>query len=149
ERSMNGFNYNTVASITSRNSQVETNYTHSDPVGSSNAEYYYRLKMIDIDGGYKYSPVVFIRVVSKNNFSILGSFFQDFVVLKYTVAQDQKISLRVFNSAGALLRKEEYAVTAGSGIYTLYGLTNYTPGMYLLKLESGGEIQTFKVIKNK
>ncbi len=147
ERSTDGVNYQKVATIAARNSQVESTYGHTDPVGLNNAEYYYRLKIVEDDGSFSYSFVVFIRVVGKNTFTVLGNPVQDFVVLKYTLAGNQKISIAIFNSAGALLEKEEYAATAGTGMYTLYGLANYPAGMYLLKLESGNDHQSFKLIK--
>jgi hypothetical protein len=148
ERSTDGIHYQKVATIIAQNSQSEKTYNHHDPVGLNNAEYYYRLKMIDLDRNYVYSAVVFIRAVNKNNFSVLGNPFHDYVVLNYTIARDQGINIRFYNSAGAFLKEENYAATSGSGYYTLYGLAGYPTGMYLLKLESGGYQQTFKLIKN-
>lgn len=147
QRSADGIHYQTIKTTAPRNTTSETTYTHNDPVNSSNAEYYYRLKIIDTDGSFEYSAVVFIRVVVKDNFLITGNPFHDFTSLKYTIAKDQTISVNYFNSAGAFLRKEDYNATAGTGIYTLYGLANYPPGMYLLKLQSGNQSETFKVIK--
>jgi len=86
-------------------------------------------------------------VVAKNNFSVVGNPFNDFITLKYTIAKDQKIHVRIFSSTGAFVRKEEYNATAGTGFYTLYGLANYPSGAYLVKVESGNDIQTFKVLK--
>lgn len=148
ERSIDGVNYQRVARITPRNSQIETTYNHSDVVGPNNAEYYYRLKIVEDDGTYTYSVIVFIRVVAKNNYSVLGNPFHDYISLKYIIARDQKININLFNSAGALVRKEEYAATAGTGVYTLNGFTSMPSGTYLLKIESGIDRQTIKLIKN-
>lgn len=147
QRSSDGMHYQTIKTLPPRNVTYETTYNYNDPISSSNAEYYYRLKIIDTDGSFEYSAVVFIRVVVKDNFSITGNPFHDFTTLKYTLAKDQTISISYFNSAGAFLKKENYNATAGTGIYTLYGLANYPPGMYLLKLQSGSQAETFKVIK--
>jgi hypothetical protein len=147
ERSTDGIHYNSIANVAAHNSPIETTYNHSDPVGTTNAEYFYRLKIWENDGSYTYSSVIFIRVVAKNSFSIVGNPFQEYVVLKYTIARDQKINLSYFNSAGALLKQESYSATAGTGVYTLYGLSQYPPGMYLMKLESDNTIQSFKLIK--
>ncbi len=147
QRSTDGVHYQTVKTVTPFNSPIERTYNCDDPVNPVNAEYYYRLKIIDQDGTYEYSAIVFIRVVVKNTFSVIGSPFRDFVTLQYTVANYQPVSIRYFNSAGAFVRKEDYNLTAGTGIYTLWGLANYPAGMYFLKIESGGQSQTFKVIK--
>ncbi|MEI2740410.1 MAG: T9SS type A sorting domain-containing protein [Chitinophagaceae bacterium] len=148
ERSSDGNIYHTIATVSSGNSQTEITYTHNDFVGTANAEYYYRLKIIEVDGNYSYSTVVFIRVIGKNTFAILGNPVQDFVVLKYTIDRDQRIDMSIYNVNGALLKKQSYSATTGSGIYTLYGLADYPSGMYLIKIESGSYRQTFKVTKN-
>jgi hypothetical protein len=148
ERSTDGVRYQRVASINAQNSQFEKTYNHSDPVGTNNAEYYYRLKIIDADGSYVYSAVVFIRTISRNDFTVVGNPFRTYVTLKYTIANDQKIYISYFSSGGSLLRKDEFAATAGTGYYTLYGLAGYPPGMYIMKLDSGNDHLNFKLIKN-
>jgi hypothetical protein len=147
ERSNDGIHYQTVTKITPRNSQAQTTYNYNDAVSTANAEYYYRLKINNDNGTYSYSAVIFIRVVSKNKFAVIGNPFSDYILLQYTLAKDQKIKADLFNSTGALLRKEVYAATAGNGSYTINGLGNYPPGVYLLKIESGNQQQTFKIVK--
>jgi hypothetical protein len=147
ERSNDGIHYTTVAKIAPRNSQVQTTYNYNDAVSAANAEYYYRLKINNDNGTYSYSAVIFIRVVSKNKFAVVGNPFTDYVLLQYTLAKDQKIKADLFSSTGALLRKEEYMATAGNGSYTLNGLGSYPSGVYYLKIESGTERQTFRLVK--
>lgn len=148
ERSTDGISYQRIATVAAHNNQIETNYAYDDVVGSVNAEYYYRLKIAEADGSFTYSAVVFLRVVGKSNFSVEGNPFRDFVALRYTIATDQPLYVSYFNSAGALIRRENYFATAGTGLYTLYGLANYPAGMYLLKIDCGNDHRTFKVIKN-
>jgi len=147
QRSIDGVNYQVVKTVASRNSQGETTYRHNDPVSAANAEYYYRLKMIDMDGSYTYSAVVFIRVVLKDNFSVLGNPFHDFITLKYTIENAQKMSIGLFSVNGTLLKKQDFNATAGTGIFTLYGLANHPAGTYLLRLNSQNEVKTFRVLK--
>lgn len=148
ERSTDGINYQRIATIAGRNNPGETSYNYDDVVGLANAEYYYRLKIAEQDGSYSYSAVLFLRVVGKNNFSVEGNPFRDFVGLRYTIGRDLPLQVSYLNSAGALLRSEKYNATAGTGLYTLYGLANYPAGMYLLKVDAGGEQRTFKIIKH-
>jgi len=147
QRSSDGLNYQAVRTVASRNSQSETTYRYNDPVSSVNAEYYYRLKMIDIDGSYTYSAVVFIRKILKNDFSVLGNPFHDVIILKYSIEKAQQMSIGLYSTTGALLKKEHFNATAGTGIFTLYGLANHPAGTYLLKLDSQNEVKTFRVLK--
>ncbi|MBL0152147.1 MAG: T9SS type A sorting domain-containing protein [Chitinophagaceae bacterium] len=148
ERSADARNYNVIKSVTLRNSQVQTNYQFSDLVNPAQSEYYYRLKIIEDDGTYSYSVVVFIRIPGKTNFSVTGNLVHDYVLLNYNLSNNQQMVIRLFNSSGALLRKNEYAGQAGSGVYTIYGLQNYPPGVYLMTVESGAVKKTFKLVRN-
>lgn len=146
ERSIDGSSFARVATVTAQNQNTETTYTHND--NTALFETYYRLKIIDIDGSFTYSSIVFIRkTTAKNEFSVLGNPFGSEIVLQYKLSRDQKISVQLINAAGSLLRKEEYAATAGTGIYTIGGFQYLTPGMYLLRVDSGNDRQTIKLMK--
>lgn len=147
QRSSDGMNYQTIATVSSRNSSTQTTYSYNDHIGAVNAEYYYRLKVVNNDGSFTYSAVVFIRAVSKSSFSVAGNLFTDYVVLKYTIAKDETITLSFFNTGGALVRREQHKATAGTGIYTLYGLAGQPSGTYLLHVAAGELKQTFKLVK--
>ncbi len=147
ERSTDGISYQRVATRQAANSTTTITYTHQDPVGTGVSEYYYRLKMIDLDGSFTYSSVVFIRTASRTKISVLNNPFRDMIVLQYNTARDQKISVAMYNSGGAMVRRQDYNATAGSGAYTLFGFDNMPSGMYYLKAECGDFTQTFKLVK--
>ena len=78
----------------------------------------------------------------------MGNPFQNEIVLKYKIPTDKKVYVQLFNMSGSLIRKEEYLATAGTGVYTLSGFQQLNTGTYLLKVESGGDIQTIKLVRN-
>jgi len=107
ERSTDGAAFVKVATISAQNQTIETNYTHND--NTSLFETYYRLKIIDIDGSYTYSSVVFIRkTAGKNEFAVMGNPFTDQIILRYKLIQNQNIAAQLFNAAGALIKKENF-----------------------------------------
>ncbi|MBK9464161.1 MAG: T9SS type A sorting domain-containing protein [Chitinophagaceae bacterium] len=147
ERSTNGTEYMRVGTISSRNQTTQTVYSYND--NTTLFESYYRLKIINLDGSYTYSSIVFIRrPFGKAEFSVLGNPFQDNIILKYKLPKDQKIVANLFNSSGVLIKREDYAATAGEGVYTLTGLGSIPAGSYFLKIESGNDRQTIKLIRN-
>jgi hypothetical protein len=147
ERSSTGSSYIKIATINSRNQTSQSTYSYNDLTPPF--EGYYRLKMIDLDGTFTYSSVVFLRRESgKTTFNVLGNPFRDLITIRYQLPQAQRLSIKLYNSAGALMRKEDYSATAGIGMYTLYGFEKLVPGMYLLKIEAGKEQQTIKLLKN-
>lgn len=147
ERSIDGSVFTRVATVAAQNQNTETIYNHND--NTSLFESYYRLKIINIDGSFTYSSIVFIRKIAvKSEFGVLGNPFDNQIVLQYKMAKDQKINIHLFNTAGALIRRESYAATAGTGIYTIGGFKQLNSGIYFLKVESGGEAKTIQLIKN-
>lgn len=146
ERSSDGTNYSRITTVQARNQTVQIAYGYNDL--TMPFESYYRLKMVDRDGTYKYSSVVFLRrPVGKAEFSVMGNPFRSNIVLKYKLSADQKINVNLFNSAGALIRREQYAATAGIGVYTMNGFENLSGGIYFLKVESGDVKQTIRLVK--
>ena len=148
EKSSNGFQFQKIANITARNSPIQTTYSFNDVISSSaSSENYYRLKIVDIDGSYTYSSVIFIKVVAKNKFTIQGNPFNDNIILQYSLTQNQKLTISLFNAAGALLRRDELTATSGSGAYAIHGLDKYSDGIYLLRIDNGNNNQVFKLVK--
>lgn len=146
ERSLDGSLFTKVATVSAQNQTSEITYSHND--NTTLFEAYYRLKIIDIDGSYKYSSIIFIRKsVGKNEFNVLGNPFENEIVLRYKLIRSQKISVQLVNASGAIIRKEEYAGSAGTGLYTIGGFQYLTPGMYLLRVECGNESKSFKLLK--
>lgn len=147
ERSADGFNFLRVASKQSVGSMTVVNYSHADPVGAGASEFYYRLKVVDADGSYIYSAIVFIRTTSKTKISVQNNPFRNVIQLQYNLESDQRITASLFNTVGALLRRREFNAVAGSGVYSIYDAENYPAGLYFLKVESGGFSHTFKLVK--
>ncbi|HMU47246.1 MAG TPA: T9SS type A sorting domain-containing protein [Chitinophagaceae bacterium] len=146
ERSTDGSSFARIGTVTARNSSVETSYIHNDY--TTLFETYYRLKIIDNDGASKYSTIVFIRKKGlKSEFSVLGNPFAKEIVLKYKLSDSQKISVQLINESGALIRKEEYTATAGTGFYTIGGFEKMASGVYLLNIVSGTDHQVIKLLK--
>lgn len=146
ERGTDGAVFTKVSSTPARNEVNQTTYSYNDQ--TSLFESYYRLKIINTDGSFTYSSIVFIRKNGgKNEFIVLGNPFTDNLIFQYKIAQAQKLNIRLFNAAGSLMRREEYAATAGTGTYTIAGLNNLTPGIYALKIETANDKQVIRVLK--
>lgn len=146
ERSASGSSFDKVATVQARDSHNETTYEHTD--NTQLFESYYRLKMVDRDGSFKYSSVIFIRKDNGvNTFAVAGNPFTDNIVLKYTLSRDKKINVQLLNSAGATVKSTSYAVTAGQGNYTIHDLGNYPAGMYILNILYDDKKTSIKLVK--
>jgi photosystem II stability/assembly factor-like uncharacterized protein len=148
QKSSNGIHYSAVASMPGRNSTAQTTYTYHDWIGNGSSENFYRLKMVNADGSFTYSTVIFIRTASQTQFSVLNNPFRDQIILQYNSARDKTIRIRLLNASGALVRRIQYRITAGTGAYTLYGMNALIAGMYILEIETDDFRETIKLFKN-
>ena len=55
--------------------------------------------------------------------------------------------MHLYNAAGALLKKQEYQLTAGSGIYSMEAVGLLPAGIYHLRARCGDYQQSFKLVK--
>lgn len=138
EQSGNGIDFNSIGSVKARgNSDQTSHYQFTDPQ-SLNGTTYYRLKLIDLDGSFRYSTVLSnnvtdraIQVVPNPNngsFEITG------------LRGNNKLELTDLQGK-TLLEKE----TAGESCS--FNLEQI-PGIYILRISNGSGSQQIKVLVN-
>lgn len=138
ERSLNGERFQAVDNVPATGSRdSETGYTYTDqhPVTGDN---FYRLKMVDLDGTFGYSPVVSATVEASNLH--LGAFpnpTAGMVRLSSQIAPGTSMTLR--DGFGRQL----WTGKAGSGI----DLGPYPTGVYLLEAVIDGERTIERIVK--
>ncbi|OGU65020.1 MAG: hypothetical protein A2440_09240 [Stygiobacter sp. RIFOXYC2_FULL_38_25] len=130
------------------NSNSPKTYSFVDePTGGN--EFTYRLKQIDFDGTFEYSPEVNVRFSDNRNFKLVQNFpnpFNPETVIKFELPQASFVKLRVYNTLGEevgnLINEKKDA-----GIYSVDFNAKHLPsGVYLYRLETNGYTQTKKMI---
>jgi hypothetical protein len=133
EHSNNGAVFKEIGQIIgNRNSIVTSSYTftHAQPQKGLN---YYRLKQIDLDNSFTYSPIQ-TAVIKVNTFQIQPSLVTD--ELKIQVDNNEVVTLKIYNGIAQLLKT---IITTQN--YSL-NVSSYATGMYVIK-SSSGEIHKF------
>ena len=126
--------------------------TYSFSYGQPDGKGYYRLKMVDIDGRYTYSPMLNIL----NNCGKAVNGLQ--VYPNPSAGNNQFISvqqvdagmfyLRLFDINGHLLNYTKKEINAGNTIISMPQLNTLQRGTYILSAQfADGEIQNMKVIE--
>jgi len=121
------------------NSNSTLHYSYLDE-NLTARRYYYRLKQIDIDKRFEYSPIVSAVIEGNNDFVLEQNYpnpFRNETVIKFTLPQRAKVNLSLFDMNGRLVRvllnesKESgtHAITFHPG--TLPG------GLYYYTLKTG------------
>jgi len=140
ERSIEGEeeNFNLIGQVSAQGfSQSVQNYQHSDETATAGLNYY-RLKMVDLDGTYAYSPVVSATAEVQN--VRLGAYpnpTQAIVQFSNNVAQETALLLR--DGFGRQL----WSGKAADGL----DLSSYPSGVYLLEGVIDGKRTIERVVK--
>lgn len=139
ERSANGNNYNSIGLVFAFNNSQKNNYTLTDlqPLPGLNL---YRLKMLDRDGSFRYSPI------RKINFSSHGNditvYPNPVVDGKIFIASSEDITSAIlYDAAGKLIRS--FVLQGRSNELDLKGIAT---GTYQLKINSDKSVHTEKIL---
>lgn len=129
ERSTDGNNFQKIATIRANNS-----FTYKYEDGASNAgSYYYRLKIIDNDGTYKYSDIIYLKRVSKSEPRVMNNPFQNDIRIQFSITQSSKGQINLYNAEGQLVRKESVYMTSGQFTHSMNNLSALPAGTYFVE----------------
>lgn len=148
QRSTNGKDFEVIGSVTATGS---SRYNYTDDISSVPAQiYYYRLKMVDKDGGYKFSAVVKLVVNNKGNFvEVNPNPFSDKVNVNIQSLIQDNAQIVVSDISGRQLFRKTIVLSAGSNAFELKELAGYNKGVYLMNIATSVQRQTIKLVKGK
>lgn len=132
----------------SNNSSLHTSYSFIDSLSLPGINQY-RLKMVDIDGKFEYSPVVKLQYDLQEALTsrIYPNPFIDKIQLDLAMKQDQVIHVMLLDQHGHAVLKENHRCFRGSNIITLHRLNRLPAGMYLLQIVTDKETLSQKLFK--
>lgn len=148
QRSSDGVNFAKVGTVAGAGNSSTTNlYSYTDAAPAATI-LYYRLKINDINGTYKYSSIIKITAAtSGNDISILKNPVQtDNIQLNITSTVAKTVTCFIINNTGSIVSYK--TVAASKGVTAVSISTHLTAGTYLLKAVSSSGVQTIKFVKN-
>jgi len=140
-------NITTVEAQGNSNSIVYYTYTddnmHVANNGSEN-NVYYRLRMVDQDGSFTYSPLRSIRTSGNSlvEFTLYPNPTQGSITIESSIANIDSGLIQVYNMNGQLIHEQSL-----NSFSTKLDLSKLVEGNYILKVENDIEVQTFIVQK--
>ena len=121
------------------NSNSTLHYSYLDD-NLSARRYYYRLKQIDIDKRFEYSPIVSAVIDGNNDFVLEQNYpnpFRNESVIKFTLPQRAKVNLSLFDMNGRLVRVLlNESKESGTHAFTFHS-GSLTSGLYYYTLKTG------------
>jgi hypothetical protein len=146
ERSSKGNHFSRIGTVKAAgNSITRMNYHFADPspVTGNN---YYRLKQIDADGGFKYSPIVQVSIAERNQLKLqVNPVHSQVKVVLLSETKDQ-LQLVITDAAGSSLIKKTVVVQAGTNEIAI-PVSGIRTGFYYLHAKSQTLNEVLKFFK--
>ncbi len=153
ERSYNGTDFSKIVSLPVAIAPVGNNYTfHDANAFANNTEIlYYRLKPVDKDGKFNYSPVVSVRTIKKGSQFGIDHFINPVSTnLQFNInsLKAQLLQIRILGMDGKLMLSKNSPVTVGISKIQIPETASLLPGIYLLEvIADNGQREKMKIIK--
>ena len=150
ERSTNGQQFTTLGKVIARGTTaLNTLYTYNDDVaGVTAATVYYRLKMIETDGTYRYSNVLSFKVINKGtlSFGFYPNPANNYLQIKINAQKDGMAAIRVVDGFGKILFVTNTHLNTGANVISLNNISTLPAGMYNVQLLTEGQTLNQKLV---
>ena len=146
EHSLDGISFSKIGVVPYVQTISEYAFTHTGWNSSLN---FYRLKMIDNNSSFRYSPILAIRVPLSST-AILPMVYPQPVTSRATLRvyakQNQSLNIRIFNAEGSLVKNIGGKASKGINFISLNELNNLSPGIYFLRSLLDDQPFTLKMV---
>ncbi len=144
ERSVGTSNkFEPIGSLSANNTSQSSAYNFSDSKPPFNTPLYYRLKILDADGSFKYSPLRQTEISKRNLLASISPNPGTQGILLLAADQEQNLRVRVLNLWGQTILEQEIWVEKGEMRVPLPS-ANWPAGTYCIALEDSNEQQVLR-----
>lgn len=146
QRSNDGENFETIATITPGNSNT---YTYIDPQNGTDKYKYYRVRQCKTSGIRFYSNMAKVRVNSKITLAsqLSPNPFIDNFNVNIDVKSAGVVRVRILDQSGRVMQVRKFNCNAGINKLSVIGLGNLTKGIYVVEIGAEEELIREKMIK--
>ena len=152
ERSINGKTFESIGTTKASGKTTAAafyQYTDENAYKLNATTLYYRLKMIDNDGKFSYSNIVYIKLGEKQSVLLYPNPAKDLINLQInnTAAATINNTIQIVDELGRVLLEKKVIVTTGTQSFEL-NTTSLSKGNYVIVIKGEGEVKTMKFIKD-
>lgn len=142
ERSGTGSDFQAIGHVQAKYEGSALQYAYKDDLSSAGGNaFYYRLKMVDINGEFKYSNVIMIRKEQSriNGISINPNpvIRNGMATVRFTSVSSSVVDFRVLDMTGKVVLKQQNRVNDGNNSIALNSIDRLQPGIYVLQMNDG------------
>ncbi|UAY52887.1 T9SS type A sorting domain-containing protein [Ferruginibacter albus] len=149
QRSDDGIHFTTITTIAAQNNTGTNNYAYDDSK-TSNGTVYYRLKMIEKDGGYKYSTILSFNSADKEEsiFTVLPNPASQYTQLQTNAVANENATVKITDATGRTVLQKTVLLNKGFNTINLNEIGHFTKGIYFINLSKTNSTQTKKLLVN-
>jgi hypothetical protein len=137
ERSTDGQDWNDLAEIASAQQLTTTDYVFQDETPTSTA--YYRLRMVDADGSFSYSPLQTVNREEASKVDIFPNPTSGSFTLRYSGSDTEQAPFTVYDAVGRSVR-------SGTLVSDTANEIQLGSGWYTVVVQQAGEMKVQRVI---
>jgi hypothetical protein len=148
ERSADGVNFTSIATINSRNDGSSfNNYSFTDPLPVTDRKYY-RVVLSSSGNKKTYSrTIVLSKYTTAFSLAHLINPFSAKLEFDIVVPADGKIDVQLTDLSGKILKRNSFVVSEGSNSLAVAHTDGLPAGLYILQISNKEEVITRKVVK--
>lgn len=144
ERGTNGADYTPIGfKLSVAGNSARQSYQFPDDLSSVIGNvFYYRLKIVDKDGQFKYSNVIMIRKESKSINGIAinpNPVVNGLATVRFTSEGSNAVNFKVIDMTGKVVLQQQNKVYQGNNSVSINNLDRLQTGVYVLQMDNGGE----------
>ncbi|PWT74426.1 MAG: hypothetical protein C5B59_11130 [Bacteroidetes bacterium] len=145
ERSRDAASWQAIGTVAAKGfSSVEADYSFTDGSPFSGVNYY-RLKMVDKDGAFKYSPVAAVRGSVSQGLRLFPNPASSFVNISFGNDVNGHMNIRMINQFGQLLMEKN--ITQANNMTVSLQVGSFAQGIYMVQLkDDNGNSQTLRFL---
>lgn len=130
------------------NSDRQQRYSFTDIENNKSGVRYYRLKIIDEDGSFSYSPVRPVVFNDELKWQVTPNPSSGLFNLIYQANSGEMVSVKLYDINGRMVQQFDNLSNGFIQKLTInLGEAKFSKGLYLLEVKSAGQDHTFKLLK--
>jgi Secretion system C-terminal sorting domain len=147
ERSFDGINFTSINTVAHVNNQTDFEYNDNKITASQN-KIYYRLKLVDINGSFRYSETRMIIFQWKKNISVTPNpFTTEINITLQAVAYKEKVMLHIYDATGKMVFEKAVQLNTGNQNININNLGELKVGLYFVRIIGGSNNFSEMVLK--
>ncbi len=147
ERKLNGANeWINVSFVSGKGTSTErNNYSYMDK-NLAVGKYSYRLKQIDLDGTFEYSPIIEVDVNAPDEYTLYQNYpnpFNPSTTIEYSLPEKADVTISIYTAIGELVTTLVNGTIESGYQKATFNASNLTSGTYIYQIKAVGSGRTF------